>query len=253
MAAVIFCLMAGQASAQTFQGYYTSGTITLGQRSTLVYQINNNSGGVASLDNTFAVIIANDAGGANAFPYATNCTATFTSYGGAVFTTWEISNLIIVPGGTCLIEFNVTPTIANTYPVLSPGSPQLSFNNFTYSTNVYAQGGGSAALQVNAPPLPTVTLLNPTTGSDSGGNTVTITGTNFTSPGNTNTVSFGASAATGVVYNSATSLTAVAPAGAVGTVNVTVTNANGTSVNNGALDDYTYTSPLPTVTLLNLT
>ncbi len=85
--------------------------------------------------------------------------------------------------------------------------------------------------------LPAVSSLSPTTGPAAGGTTVTITGTNLT--GATG-VAFGTKAATNLVVSSATSMTAVAPAG-TGTVDVTVTTPSGTStVNSG--DKYTYTT-----------
>lgn len=73
---------------------------------------------------------------------------------------------------------------------------------------------------------PAVTKLAPKSGPASGGTLVTITGARFATGA---TVSFGAAPATEVVVKSATSLTAVSPAGAAGTVAVTVTTAAGTS------------------------
>ena len=55
---------------------------------------------------------------------------------------------------------------------------------------------------------------------------MTITGTDFTGA---TAVKFGTTAATGFTVNSATSITATAPAGAAGTVDVTVTTPGGTS------------------------
>jgi hypothetical protein len=72
---------------------------------------------------------------------------------------------------------------------------------------------------------PTVKKLAPRSGSKAGGTPVRITGTNFSNPA---TVRFGGSPAKEVKVNSATSITAVSPAGA-GTVDVTVTTSSGTS------------------------
>jgi hypothetical protein len=83
---------------------------------------------------------------------------------------------------------------------------------------------------------PTVTGVSPNTGSVAGGNTVTVTGTNFV-PGEV--VMFGTAAGTGVTQLSSGKLTVVAPAHAAGTVNVTVTTAAGTSAQTSA-DDYTF-------------
>jgi IPT/TIG domain len=74
--------------------------------------------------------------------------------------------------------------------------------------------------------LPVVTKVAPKTGPSSGGTSVTITGTGFAAPA---TVRFGAAQAAGATVNSATSITAVSPAGSAGTVDVTVTTESGTS------------------------
>jgi hypothetical protein len=70
-----------------------------------------------------------------------------------------------------------------------------------------------------------VTLVNPTTGTTAGGDSVTITGTDLTGA----TVDFGYTLATNVVVNPAgTSITCTSPAG-TGTVDVTVSTPGGTS------------------------
>jgi hypothetical protein len=82
---------------------------------------------------------------------------------------------------------------------------------------------------------PTLASLAPSSGPTIGGTTVTLTGTNF---GTGATVSFGGTLATGVTVMSPTSLTAVTPAHAAGSVSVLVTNPDGQS---GALaNGYTY-------------
>ena len=95
------------------------------------------------------------------------------------------------------------------------------------------------------PPAPTVTGVSPTSGSAAGGTQVTITGTSFTGAKG---VKFGGTAATNVSVNSDTSITATAPAGQAGPVDVTVTTPGGTSATSSA-DQFTYTPPpVPTVT-----
>ena len=76
---------------------------------------------------------------------------------------------------------------------------------------------------------PTVVALAPKKGPASGGTSVTITGSEFTG---TVSVYFGTAAATDVVVHSSTSVSAVSPAGALGTVDVTVKNGAGTSATN---------------------
>ena len=84
-------------------------------------------------------------------------------------------------------------------------------------------------------PVVTVTGINPNNGPPSGGTPVTITGTNFQSGA---TVTIGGVPATGVVFGSATSLTAVTGAHASGPADVTVVNPD---TSTGTLTNgYTY-------------
>ena len=76
------------------------------------------------------------------------------------------------------------------------------------------------------PAAPDLTGINPTTGSVSGGTSVTLSGSNFASGA---TVSFGGTAATNVTFVSSTTLTATTPARSAGTVSVSVTNPGGQS------------------------
>ena len=96
--------------------------------------------------------------------------------------------------------------------------------------------------------VPTITGLSPNTDTSAGGTVITITGANF------NTVSgvtFGGVPASQFTITSNTSLTVVDPVGAVGTVNVQVTNADGTSA--AAPFSYTATANTPTLTSLSAT
>ena len=84
---------------------------------------------------------------------------------------------------------------------------------------------------------PSITSLTPTHSAATGGNSVTITGTNLA---NATVVKFGTATAV-ITANSATQITATAPAGTAGaTVDVTVTTAGGTSTANAATK-YNYT------------
>jgi hypothetical protein len=85
-------------------------------------------------------------------------------------------------------------------------------------------------------PKPTVTQLEPSTGTTLGGATVKITGTGFTGA---TAVTFGGKAAKGFKVESETSIAAVSPTGAAGKVNVTVTTGSGTSAAVPG-DEFTY-------------
>jgi len=86
---------------------------------------------------------------------------------------------------------------------------------------------------------PSVTGLSPSGGPITGGNQVAISGANFTT---VSAVMFGSNAASSFTLNSSTSITAVAPAGAAGTVDVTVTNAVSASPTVPS-DQYRYVPP----------
>jgi hypothetical protein len=90
---------------------------------------------------------------------------------------------------------------------------------------------------------PAVTSVSNAFGLVTGGTTVTVKGTGFTSG---STVQFGSTPATSVTVLSSTSLSVVTPPGSPGPVDVTVTTSDGTSpVVSG--DRFTYVA-LPTVT-----
>jgi hypothetical protein len=82
----------------------------------------------------------------------------------------------------------------------------------------------------------TVTHVGPNFGPAAGGTSVRLTGSGLVEAGS---VRFGTQAATSFTVNSSTSITAVAPAGASGPVNVRVTTPAGTSPVS-AVDRFTY-------------
>src|SRR5438067_4041415 len=96
-------------------------------------------------------------------------------------------------------------------------------------------GGGMA--------IPTVTSVTPNQGPSSGGTTVNVVGSNFIAA---NKVAFGDASASFTV-NSPSSLTAFSPPHVPGTVDLRVTNPDGTSAPSAG-DLYFYTGSPPTVT-----
>jgi alpha-tubulin suppressor-like RCC1 family protein len=104
--------------------------------------------------------------------------------------------------------------------------------------------GGSHMLAYGEP-IPTVTSVSPKLGPASGGNQVTITGTDLS---DATSVHFGSAEATNLLVESSSSVTVTAPPG-TGTVDVTVTTPAGTSPL-GAVDRYTY-QLAPSVTKLS--
>ena len=89
---------------------------------------------------------------------------------------------------------------------------------------VTAASGTSNGVTYAYVAAPVISGISPTSGPTSGGNTITITGTGFTAA---TAVMFGSTSAVFTV-NSATQITATAPAG-TGSVSVTVTTPGGTS------------------------
>ena len=100
-------------------------------------------------------------------------------------------------------------------------------------------GGASAAASPASQTVPTVTSISPAAGGTPGGTSVTITGWGFTGA---LAVDFGSTPAASFTVVSDTSITAVSPAGTIGTtVDITVTNSLGTSAT-GTFDKFTYNS-----------
>jgi hypothetical protein len=95
---------------------------------------------------------------------------------------------------------------------------------------------------------PSVSAVTPNTGPTTGGTAVTISGANFTGA---TSVKFGATSATSFTVISATQISAVVPAGSLGTVDVTVRTAAGTTANSAA-DQFTYAVPADSVNLRKL-
>jgi hypothetical protein len=130
-----------------------------------------------------------------------------------------------------------TTKLVVTAPAHVPGIVDVTVTNATGTSAV-----ATADKFTYVPPPPTVTTLDPATGTVFGGTTVTLTGTDLTgvSAVKVGTTSVPAKAVT------STALTFIAPAHVAGTVPVTVTTASGISATPGQL---TYVNPpAPVVT-----
>lgn len=93
---------------------------------------------------------------------------------------------------------------------------------------------------------PTLSNVSPNTGSVDGGTSITMTGTGFTPA---TIVAIGGLPATGIVVNSATSLTAITPAYVSGSLNADVVLNNG--VSNAVLSGgFTYQEATPTISTI---
>ncbi len=94
---------------------------------------------------------------------------------------------------------------------------------------------------------PTLTLLSPDSGVISGGTSVTITGTHLTG---TTAVTFGGVAATSLNVVNDTTITLVTPAHGTGSVDIAITNPQGTGT---LVNGYTYLASAPTITSISPT
>jgi hypothetical protein len=111
---------------------------------------------------------------------------------------------------------------------------------------VYASDGASAGtahwINVGKIAIPKVTKVTPGKGPVAGGTKVTIIGSEFV-PGEETVVRFGSTPAASFTVDSLTKITAIAPAAAAGTVDVTVTTLYGTTPTSAA-DRYRYGPPI---------
>jgi hypothetical protein len=148
------------------------------------------------------------------------------------------------------VTFGATPAIITADSASSVTATAPAGSAGTVDVTVTTPGGASApsaADKFTYVGAPAVTGINPTSGSTGGGTSVTVSGTNLSGA---TSVNFGSSSGV-ITADSATSITATAPSGAAGTVDVTVTTAGGISATSSA-DRFTYVTQ-PTVTAINPT
>ncbi|MRH89329.1 hypothetical protein GFY24_18055 [Nocardia sp. SYP-A9097] len=134
--------------------------------------------------------------------------------------------------GATAVDFGTAPATSFTVDSDTQITAVSPAGTGIVSVVVTGPGGTSGGVSFIYVAVPTITTISPTSGSTTGGNSVTISGTRFIGP---LTVQFGSTATTFTI-DSATQITAVAPVKSAGTVQVTVTGSGGTS--NGVA--YTY-------------
>ena len=147
--------------------------------------------------------------------------ASAVTFGGVPATSFNVDSdakiTAVAPASSAVGTVQVQVTTANGV------SPDTAGDNYTYAD------------------VPTITSISPTSGSTAGGTAVLINGTSFVGVTGAAAVKFGATNATSYTVNSATRITAVAPAAAAaGTVQVQVSAPAGATADTGA-DNYAYT------------
>ncbi len=118
----------------------------------------------------------------------------------------------------------------------------------TIDVTVTTPGGNSATSPSDLftyAVIPAVTGISPSAGPQAGGTLATITGSGFS---NATAVDFGSKSVAFTIISDS-EIQADSPAGTVGTVDVTVSNANGASSTSSS-DQFTYVAP-PSVTAIN--
>lgn len=155
--------------------------------------------------------------------------------------TLQLATTGSTPAAYSLIVHGLTPAGVPGSPAtrsgtLSPGQP------LTVAVDLEPALGQTALTTVAAPPI--VASVSPDSGPLGGGTSVVVGGMNFTGA---SAVSFGATPATGFTVDSATQITATAPAGTAGTVDIRVTTPAGGVSATSASARFTYAEPVPNV------
>ena len=146
----------------------------------------------------------------------------------------QLAGATAVHFGSAPATFHVTSTTKVT--ATSPAATAGGTVDVTVTTPTGTSVTSAKDQFTYSAPAPTVSSVSPAGGPTAGGTSVTITGNGFSGA---TAVHFGANPASSVTVVSNTRITATAPAGSAGTVDVTVTTAGGTSAT-GANDHFTY-------------
>jgi Autotransporter beta-domain/Bacterial Ig-like domain (group 3)/IPT/TIG domain len=156
---------------------------------------------------------------------------------GGTFGGCEIMNVVEstpFPGGSL-------SQVSRLASIFDYSAPDGNSYRVTLSLDGVSSTRATASVKLLPPQPPTVTAINPADGPALGGTVVTITGRNFTGA---TAVSIAGTPATSVSVVSPTSITAMTPAGSVGSASVLVTTPGGS---NAANTFYNYAKAAQTV------
>ena len=204
-------------------GFAPSTTYSLGTNTLALFQPSSttcNSAAVAPASVT-ATYQTTSSSCSSDFPTATPVVTSVVANSGPA----AGGNSVVINGnnlvGLSAVKFGNTTLSGSNYAVNTFGTQitaTVPAGTGSVDVTVSTTLGGTSALTANDVytylVAPTVTSVSPATGSTSGGSSVVIAGTGFTS---TSAVTFGTVAATSFTVNSATQITATVPAGSAGT------------------------------------
>jgi alpha-tubulin suppressor-like RCC1 family protein len=159
----------------------------------------------------------------------------------------------VTSDGDGTVDTDVTiPSTATGFPVASGAAPALFFDAVGPSADPNAQSQDDNGMTALIPPSspcavpPTIDSVSPAVGPVAGGTSVTLSGSLFNG---VNGVDFGSTPAASYSVTSPTTITAVAPSNAAGEVDISVSNASGTS-SLSANDQFQF-DPVPSVTSIS--
>ncbi len=182
-----------------------------------------------------------------------NITLTSTLPTGLTLVSGSGTNWSCTGNGTVNVSCTFTGTIATgaSNTALSLTVAAAANSATPRNVTIGLSGGGAANTPTASDNIaialqPAISSISPTSGPTGGSTSVTINGNSFTGTTGAGGVKFGGTNATGYTVVSDTRIDATAPAGAAGTVDITVTNGGNTSATVSA-DQYTYVAA-PTVT-----
>ena len=149
----------------------------------------------------------------------------------------QVITSVAVSTGETFVIVQTAGGVSGTFKGLLEGGLVVATNGSEFTISYRADGGDAVSLTAlsTSPAVPVVTMVSPTTGPNSGGTLVTITGTDLAGA---TAVVFGSTAVTSFISDSPTSIIVSSPAGA-GTVNVTVVTPAGTSAAS-SVDQFSY-------------
>ncbi|HET6531318.1 MAG TPA: IPT/TIG domain-containing protein [Actinoplanes sp.] len=186
----------------------TTYSVTL-PTSTLSSVIGSSAGGQGITFTSVSNFLLNVASPGVAFVTTARCPTTYPA-GGAVTVNGEAGTAVQAAGGA------VRRLANNRLAVTVPALPLTNSEPTAYMACVYngTQAGTSAILTAAAytsTTVPAPTGISPTAGPAQGGNTVTVTGTDFPTTAGSITATLGGAALTNITPISATTFTATAP------------------------------------------